>query len=258
MAIQTPQVEVPIFMMEEQKSKFPTEVVSLPSRGLLYPKEHPLAKGIVEMKYMTAKEEDILATQSYIAQGIVLDKVCESMLVTKVNFEDFLLGDKNALILAARMYGYGPEYGSTVQSEDGRKIPVIINLAEVPHKDFDESLIIPGENRFKYVLPFSKTEIEFKLLTVGDQRIIDKDLKAMQRNDVGSTRNLTTRLKHMILSVNGQSDKSIVNKFVNEMHVKDSRSFREYIQKIQPDIDLSLEVEDPITGEFFRVDFEIG
>ena len=69
--------------MEENKPSFPTEVIELPSKGLLYPESNPLSSGKLEMKYMTAKEEDILSNQSYIQKGTVLDKLLESLITTK-------------------------------------------------------------------------------------------------------------------------------------------------------------------------------
>ena len=90
--------------------KLPTEKVSLPSKGLLYPKDSPLASGEVEMKYMTAKEEDILTNANYIRQGIVIDKLLQSLIVTKFDYNDLLVGDKNAILVAARILGYGKDY----------------------------------------------------------------------------------------------------------------------------------------------------
>jgi hypothetical protein len=246
----------------ETKYDFPTEIVQLPSRGLLYPQDNPLHSGVVEMKYMTAKEEDILSTQSYITQGVVLDKLFESMIVTPgVKYDDLLIGDKNAILFAARVYGYGPAYETVVTTDTGTSIPVAINLSELPHKQFDDSLITPGVNRFRYTLPTSKVEIEFKLLTVGDQKKIDADLRGMKKSPAfkqTASANLTTRLRFMIMSVNGNSDTSNINKFINNMLAIDSRAFREYVATIQPDVDLGVEVEDPETGEPFRGNFTIG
>ena len=92
-------------------SKFPTEVIDLPSKGLVYPKEHPLSSGNVEIKYMTAKEEDILTSPNLIEKGIVLDKLLESIIVTEgVKLDDFIMGDKNTLLVSARILGYGKDY----------------------------------------------------------------------------------------------------------------------------------------------------
>src|SRR6056300_1773849 len=98
--------------------KLPTEVVELPSKGLLYPEGSPLVEGKIEMKYMTAKEEDILTNQNYIRQGIVIDKLLKSLIVSKINFEDLLIGDKDAIIIASRILGYGKDYNFTISGED--------------------------------------------------------------------------------------------------------------------------------------------
>lgn len=244
----------------QQKHDFPTEIVELPSKGLLYPKDHPLAGGTIEIKYMTAKEEDILSTESYIKQGVVLDKLCESIIVTKgVKYGDLLVGDKNALLFAARSLGYGPQYQTSVETEDGTEIPITINLDEIKYKQLDESLITPHENKFKFELPKSQKTIEFKLLTVQDQKEIDSILKGFKKlGPMAAASNLTTRLKKMILSVDGNSDPGVISKFIDNMLAIDSRAFREYILRIQPDVDLEVDAEDPNTGEFFRSNFTIG
>ena len=94
----------------EQKYQFPTEEVTLPSKGLLYPEGSPLRKGVIEMKYMTAKEEDILTNQNYIANGTVIDKLIKSLIVSKFDYNDLLIGDKNAILITSRILGYGQEY----------------------------------------------------------------------------------------------------------------------------------------------------
>ena len=98
--------------------KFPTEEVELPSKGLVYPKDNPLSSGKIEMKYMTAKEEDILTNQNYIKQGIVIDKLLKSLIVSKVNYDDLIVGDKNAVLIAARILGYGKDYDFQYKGEE--------------------------------------------------------------------------------------------------------------------------------------------
>jgi hypothetical protein len=102
----------------ENTPKFPTEIIDLPSKGLVYSKDNPLSEGKVEMKYMTAKSEDILTNQSYIEKGIVLDKLLEDLIVTKINIKDLIVGDKNALLIAARVLGYGKDYTFTLKGEE--------------------------------------------------------------------------------------------------------------------------------------------
>ena len=152
--------------MSENKFEFPTEVIDLPSKGLGYPEGHPLKKGNIEIKYMTAREEDILASQSLIRKGVVLDKLFESVVVEpNVNINDIFIGDKNAILLATRVLGYGAEYKveitdpSTLEEQE-----VIIDLSKVKTKDFNEELL-NSENLYKFKLPKSGTELEFKLLT---------------------------------------------------------------------------------------------
>ena len=103
--------------MSESKFKFPTEMVELPSLGLVYPKDNPLSSGKIEMKYMTAREEDILTNQSYIQNGTVLDKLLQSLIMSKVDYKDLIVGDKNALLIAARILGYGKNYEFDLKGE---------------------------------------------------------------------------------------------------------------------------------------------
>ena len=137
--------------------KFPTEFVDLPSKGLVYPKDNPLSSGKVEMKYMTAKEEDILTNQNYIANGTVIDKLIKSLIVSKVDYNDLLIGDKNALLIAARILGYGKDYSFQYKGET-----VKVDLTKVEDKVLDESLFKEGKNEFPFTLPTSKKEVTFK------------------------------------------------------------------------------------------------
>ena len=129
-----------------KKSNFPTEVVPLPSRGLLYPIDHPLADGFIEMKYMTAREEDILTSQNLIKQGVVLDKLFESLIVTTVNYGDIYSGDKNAIMVAARLLGYGNDYNVEIDDpfSPGTKQKLTIDLSQIEQKEVDYGLF---ENR---------------------------------------------------------------------------------------------------------------
>ena len=98
--------------------KLPTETIELPSKGLLYTSDNLLSSGTIEMKYMTAKEEDILTNQSYIQSGTVLDKLLQSLIVTKISYDDLLIGDKNAIMIAARILGYGKDYKFMYRGEE--------------------------------------------------------------------------------------------------------------------------------------------
>lgn len=215
--------------------KLPTETVELPSKGLLYPKDNPLSSGQIEMKYMTAKEEDILTNQSYIKNGTVIDKLLQSLIVSDINYNDLLIGDKNALLIASRILGYGKDYKFTHNGEEH-----IVDLTTIPNKELDESIYAKGVNEFSFELPSNGTIITFKLLTHGDEGKIQRELEGLKKLNPNSSPEATTRLKYMILSVDGETEKKSIREFVdNYLLARDSRAFREYIAQIQPDVDLT-------------------
>lgn len=242
---------------EFKDSRYATVLVDLPSKGLLYPDGHPLSKGVIEMKYMTAKEEDILTTESYIKRGVVLDKLFQSLIVTKFNYDDLLIGDRDAVMIAARVNGYGPKYDAIVKSPSGTDQKISVDLDKLPHKEIDEALITPGLNSFSFKLPVSQDDIVFKLLTVGDDRIIDNLLNKKKRANQPEA-NWTTRLTQMIQSVNGNEDRTYINLYVQDMRVADTRAFKQHLLNIQPGIDREVELYDEVTEEPFRDDFTIG
>ena len=152
---------------------FPTEVIELPSQGKVYPEGHPLSKGTVEIKYMTAKEEDILASQNLIRKGVVLDKLFESVVVQEgVETGDILIGDKNAILLATRILGYGSDYQVDITDPfTGENQRTSIDLSKIQTKEIDESLL-NRENKYEFELPLSKKKVVFKILTHKDEQDI--------------------------------------------------------------------------------------
>ena len=201
--------------------KFPTEVVDLPSKGLVYPKSNPLSSGKVEMKYMTAKEEDILTNQSYIERGIVMDKLLQSLIIDKeVNYEDIIVGDKNALLVAARILGYGGEYTFEYRGEQET-----VDLSELDNKPFDESLLVElNKNEFEFELPRTKQKITYKILNAKDEKLIEAELKGYKKINPKASPELSTRLKFIIQSVGGDTDKKSIRNFVdNFLLAQDSR-----------------------------------
>jgi hypothetical protein len=220
----------------ENKFNMPTEVVDLPSKGLVYPETSPLSSGKVEMKYMTAKEEDILTNQAYIQKGTVLDELIKSLIVTpNVKFEDLVVGDKNALLVAARVLGYGKDYTFNYGGEEQT-----VDLSAVENKSLDESLFTPGKNEFEFTLPSTGTKITFKLLTGHDEKKINAELEGIKKINKNASPELSTRLKYMITSVEGNVEQKTIRDFVdNSFLARDSRAFREYIKEVQPDVDLT-------------------
>ena len=218
--------------------KFPTEEVELPSKGLIYPKDNPLSSGKIEMKYMTAKEEDILTNQNYIKQGNVVDKLLKSLIVDKsVNYDDMIVGDTNAVLIAARILGYGKDYDFKYKGET-----TSVDLTTLETTYLEESSIVENKNEFTYTLPHTNTAITYKILTNRDEKKIDSEVKGLKKLDKQSSPELSTRLKYLVLSVNGESDNKTIRDFVdNYMLARDSRSLREHIRETQPDVQMKFD-----------------
>ena len=241
--------------------KFPTEIIDLPSRGLIYPTDNPLSSGKVEMKYMTAKEEDILTTQSYIKDGSVLDRLFQALIISNgeglpIKYVDLVVGDKNAIMIASRILGYGKEYNVEVTDPfSGEKQKETIDLTQFENKEYDGSKQTElHKNEFEFELPQSKRIITFQLLTESKERKVKHELESAKKQskkmgDVTS-KELTTRLKNMIVSVEGESDRNVINRFVdNELFAQDSKALRSYIKEVGPDIDLTWEFISDDTGD---------
>ena len=235
--------------MEEQvtenKFKFPSEVVDLPSKGLIYPKDNPLSSGKIEMKYMTAREEDILTNTNYIQKGIVLDKLIESLIISKVSYNDLVTGDKNALLIASRVLGYGKDYTFKSGGEE-----YTVDLTELKDKLLDpKHLKEEGVNEFDFTLPYAKTSITFKLLTHGDEKSIEKEIIGLQKIKKGTSPEVSTRLKYIITSVDGNREKKDIREFVdNYLLARDSRDLRNEIKRIAPDVSLVYKGDDVEEG----------
>ena len=222
-------------------SKFPTEVIDLPSKGLVYPKEHPLSSGQVEIKYMTAKEEDILTSPNLIEKGIVLDKLLESIIVTEgVKLDDFIIGDKNTLLVSARILGYGKDYPVNYNDEE-----INIDLTSLKEIWIDKkNLVEPHKNEFKFTTPISKSQIVFSILDGHMEKQLDDLNKAYEK--AGQSRELTNRYKLIIKSVDGKSERKDIDDFVdNQFMARDSMAFRDYLADVSPDISFDTKVKLP-------------
>ena len=230
--------------------KLPTEQVTLPSKGLLYPKENPLSSGVIEMKYMTAKEEDILTNANYIRQGTVIDKLLQALIITPIKYDDLLIGDKNAILVAARILGYGKDYSFKYTNQYGQEVEANVDLSSVKDKELNKQIQL-GTNEFSFTLPKSSNEITFKLLTHGDEKNIEAEVKGLKKIDPTKTYDITTRMKFIITSIEGKRDQKSIRDFVdNYLLAPDARALREYYNQIQPDIELKYYPEDEnYTGE---------
>lgn len=229
---------------------FPTEVISLPSKGLCYPDTHPLSKGEITIKLMTAKEEDILTSANLVKKGIHLDKLLESVVVEPgVNINDLLIGDKNAILVTSRVLAFGADYKVTVTDPDsGEPTDTIVDLSKIQIKEVDDS-VLNRYNEYPFTLPVSKSQIKFKLLTHGDEIAINKDIEASERT-LKQGNEITARYRRVIVEVDGVRDLGTISNFVtNRLLAGDSKALRKYMASITPDLDLTFEYESPLTGE---------
>lgn len=252
----------------DKESQYPTEIIDLPSHGLVYPSSNPLSIGTIEMKYMTAKEEDILTSQNLVRKGVVIDKLLRSMIVSRINYDDLLLGDKNAIIVAARILAYGGDYPVEQKCPSCGEINHFsIKLTEFDDKEINYDLL-NKDNIYDYILPNSKIPITFKLLTIADDKNVDAELRGLKKiQDTSKNKSnidpeFSTRLKYIITSVNGNTDLKIVRLFVESMLSKDTFEFRKHLAKMTPNLDMSYLFECsecdyttrltmPMTTEFF-------
>lgn len=234
------------------ENMFPSEIIDLPSQGKLYPKDSPLASGKVEMFYMTAKSEDILTNQAFIEKGVVIDKLLQHLIVDKnIDYSQLLVGDKNALLLAARILGYGKMYKFTYRGEEEE-----VDLSLVEAKELHPEVKKAKSNEFKFTLPVSGIEVTFKLLTHADEQAIEQELKGLRKLQKDGSFEMSTRLKYMILSVDGESDRKAVRSFVDGRFLAaDARAFRKYVSELQPDVDMKFYPENGPDG---GVDIPIG
>lgn len=257
-----PQMPIPEQQATEISAyKVPTVVIDLPSQGFVYPKNHPLHAGTIEIKYMTAKEEDILSTESFIKNGTVIDRFLQSVIVTPgVNTNDMIIGDIDALTVAARVYGYGHEYEINVETPSGNTQKIVVDLSKLVLNTLDEdSVPVRGVNEFDFEFP-SKNKVRFKLLTQKDQQLIQTDLKRQARSGIHNTStSASTQLKYQIVELNGVRDRNVINNFIdNYLLAADARAFRKHVESMQPGVDLSAEVTDYETGEPFQAPITIG
>jgi hypothetical protein len=241
----------------ENQFKMPTEIIELPSQGLVYPESSPLSSGKIEMKYMTAREEDILTNQNYISKGTVLDELIKSLIVSDVNYEDLIVGDKNAVLVAARILGYGSEYKFNWGGEEQ-----VVDLSTMENKDINKKLFKKGVNEFEFTLPSMGIPITFKLLTGQDEKKINAELEGLKKINKNSSADLSTRMKYIITSINSNREAKDIRSFVdNNLLARDSKALREYIREVQPDVDMTFfpdgsndKVNIPIGINFFWPD----
>lgn len=247
----------------------PTEIVELPSKGLFYESYHPLHnKADVEIRLMTAKDEDTLSSKSLIKKGIVIDRLIQDLLVDKsVRTEDLLVCDKNAIMIAARKSGYGSDYSTRVTCPNCSLIQeYTFDLNECTNIHLNDPSNLPegvkriGQNMFCFSLPVSKFEWVVKLMTGREEQIITQ--KQLNQQKDGKDTYLLEMLKSITLSISGASDSKLIDKAIELLPIKDFKLFKEKLNVINPKVELKsnfsciscdyrTDLEVPFTTDFF-------
>ena len=243
----------------------PRDYVMLPSKGRIYPNDSPLHNlEEIEVRHLTAADEDILTSRALLRSGKAIDTMLANVIMNKsINVNDLISGDKNAILTFLRITGYGPEYDVEVDCPGcNETIKHQFDLTKLTMRFLDVEPMGAGENRFEFILP-SGIRIEFKLLnSAEDQKISDEQDKLKRTTNSPLEKNITTKYKHQIISVNDKEDQTFINNFVDTMNLRDSRAFRTYMEEVEPDVDMkqdfkcrrcghSEEVEIPVTVGFF-------
>ena len=243
------------------KRKFPSEVIDLPSEGYFYTEGSPLSTGRIELKLMTAREEDILTSQNLIKKGVVLDELLKALIVTEgVKLDDLLIGDKNAIFIAARRLAYGDDYPVKITCPKcDQENEIIINLSQLKNKSFDFTQHTRGDNSFTFTLPYSKRTIVYKLMTHKDEQDVDAELKNINKK-IGTITSpeMTTRLKYMIMSVDGNEDRKTIREFVDDIPARDTVVFRRFMREHTPDIDMTFNFKCSACGHEERMALPLG
>ena len=244
----------------------PTEIVELPSGGKYYPEDHPLRNvGTIEIKHMTAKEEDILTSRSLLKKGLAIDRLLQSILVTSgVNPDDLLIGDKNAILIATRVVGYGAAYETNIMCPactTTSKNSFDLNKLEVLDVDLEKEGVKKKGNNFLITLPKTKVEVEVRLLYGRDEKFLAEAMNMKRKNNLPDS-NLTDQIRMFTVSVNGHTDRQSITNFINNVPASDSRHLRTTYNSIVPNIDMTQNficsacdydaaMEVPLSADFF-------
>jgi hypothetical protein len=228
-------------MKESFGYEVPVESVPLPSLGKVYPDGNPLSgQETVEIRAMTAREEDILTSRALIKKGTVITHLIQSCLTDKsIDVKNMISGDRNALMISLRITGYGQEYGVEVDCPAcGARSKQDFDLAALEVKTLDIDPVAPGTNEFEFVLPVTKKKVTFKFLTGADEEEIAIVQERKKKSGFKSDNLITTRLMYSIVSIDGITDKSKINGFIRNMPARDSLALRRFIDKSEPGIDM--------------------
>jgi hypothetical protein len=248
-------------MKDDFGFEIPVEMIPLPSRGVAYPSDSPLHNcETVEVRAMTAREEDILTSRALIKKGTVISELIKSCLVDKrIDVSQLLSGDRNALMVALRVTGYGADYNVEVDCPAcGVKSKQSFNLSELELKPLDIEPVEPGANLFELVLPVTKKKVRFKFLTGADEEEI-LTIQERKKKVGGMGDNVvTTRLQFSIVAIEGKTDKNLINAFIRNMPARDSLYLRNHVDKHEPGIDMTSHMDCPSCSETSEVRIPLG
>ncbi len=250
-------------MEEDFGWEVPIETVPLPSEGKVYPSNSPLSNmSSIDIKAMTAKEEDILTSRALIKKGTVITHLLQSCVVGGgVNVKEMLVGDRNALMVAVRITGYGSAYSADVSCPAcSAQLKESFDLGELSIKRLNIDPVTPGENRFSFLLPITKKEVHFKFLTGVDEEELNliAERKKKMLPDMATESLVTSRLARSIVSVGGIEDQNKINQFVERMPAQDSRKLRAYIDQNEPGINMDVWLHCSQCGESSEVGLPMG
>ena len=248
---------------EEFGFEIPTEIVPLPSKGLVYSSEHALqGKDFVEINSMTAREEDILTSRALIKKGTVITQVIRSCITNKsIDVNSLLSGDKNALMIAIRITGYGSDYGVEIACPScDEKFKNTFDLNELPIRNFNIEPVNAGENLFSFMLPKIQKEVLFKFLTGNDEEELSRATERKKKvlgSDMADS-NVTARLINSVYSFNGITDKGKIAQVIRNLPAFDSLALREYIDDNEPGVQMLQYATCPHCGEESEVNIPLG
>jgi len=241
--------------------EIPVETVPLPSGGVVYnPKSSLYGRETVEIRAMTAREEDILTSRALLKKGTVISELIKSCLTDKsINPVDLLIGDRNALMTAIRITGYGAEYDAEVEcNECSTKAPRQFNLGELPIRRLEIKPVQDGLNVFEFLLPYSKKAVRFKFLTGRDEEEIVATGEKQKKLGLQGESGITTNLLYSIVSIDGVEDRAKIAGFVRMMPARDSLALRNYIRDNEPGIRMKQDVSCPSCGHTEEVSMPLG
>jgi len=241
----------------------PVETVPVPSQGMIYPPDSPLYSAkTVDIRAMTAREEDILTSRALLRKGTVITELIESCLIDdSIRSRDLIVGDRNAVMIAIRITGYGQTYTTRAMCPKcNTSTSHEFNLADLGIKPLEIEPAVEGENRFEFTLPVTKKKVEFKFLTGADEEEMAAEAEKMRLllPDMKTESTVTRRLEKTVLSVDGITDRNKIKTFVNNMPALDSRKLRTYMTDHEPGVDMSTTLECNSCGDTSKIQLPLG